>query len=251
MSRVGVAAALVAALAGAGCGDQASGQRALRPATSPASPPAPARVAGPPAVVPGRGYVAAYLRGATWLRASPGGRPLARVRARTQFGSARVFSVVGRRGRWVGVVAPELRNGRVGWLDARRITSLYRVPYEIEIQRARRLMVVKRLARPVLAVHVAVGRPSAPTPLGRYAVSDRLTTGTPSGPYGCCILALTGHQTVPLAGWTGGDRLAIHATPSPETIGQAVSHGCVRALNPVMRRLVHRIPLGTPVRILR
>ena len=61
------------------------------------------------------------------------------------------------------------------------------------------------------------------------------------------MLALTGHQPLIPQGWGGGDRIAIHATPSPETIGHAASTGCLRTTNAVMRRLVRRVPLGTRV----
>ena len=38
---------------------------------------------------------------------------------------------------------------------------------------------------------MAIGTPGAPTPTGRFAVTDRLVTNDPAGPYGCCILALS------------------------------------------------------------
>jgi lipoprotein-anchoring transpeptidase ErfK/SrfK len=182
-----------------------------------------------------------------WLRATPGGRRLVRVKSKTEFGSPRVFAVVRRRGPWVAVMAAELNNGHVGWLDARSFTQLYRVPYTMEISLSRRTLTVRRLGRRLLRTSVAIGMPSAPTPIGRFAVTDKLLTGEPDGPYGCCALALTGHQPHIPQGWGGGDRIAIHATPSPETIGQAASHGCLRARTAVMRRLVYEIPLGTPV----
>jgi lipoprotein-anchoring transpeptidase ErfK/SrfK len=94
---------------------------------------------------------------------------------------------------------------------------------------------------------IAVGRPQTPTPLGRYAVTDRLRTGRPDSPYGCCALALSGHQTKLLPGWPGGDRLAIHATPSLWTVGKAASLGCMRARPGDIRRLMRKVPAGTPV----
>ena len=48
-----------------------------------------------------------------------------------------MLSVVGRRGPWMAVLVPELRNGRVGWLDARRNTRLFRVPYTLEARLSR------------------------------------------------------------------------------------------------------------------
>jgi lipoprotein-anchoring transpeptidase ErfK/SrfK len=110
-------------------------------------------------------------------------------------------------------------------------------------------VVVRHNGRVVARTRVAVGRPAAPTPRGRFAVTDKLTTGSDNGPYGCCVLALTGHQPAIPQGWGGGDRIAMHGTPSPETIGHAASTGCLRAYNSVMRALVRRVPLGTRVTI--
>jgi hypothetical protein len=68
-----------------------------------------------------------------------------------------------------------------------------------------------------------------------------------SSPYGCCVLALTGHQTKLPPGWPGGDRLAIHATSDTSSIGKAVSLGCMRAASSQARWLIESVPLGTPV----
>jgi lipoprotein-anchoring transpeptidase ErfK/SrfK len=96
---------------------------------------------------------------------------------------------------------------------------------------------------------VAIGRAGSETPTGRFAVTDKLT-GTSYGPYyGCCIMALSGHQPNPPPGWTGGTRLAIHGTDSPATIGTAASAGCLRAGDGDLHQLMRRVPVGTPVSI--
>ncbi|MDD5456199.1 MAG: L,D-transpeptidase [Candidatus Margulisbacteria bacterium] len=46
-----------------------------------------------------------------------------------------------------------------------------------------------------------------------------------------------------------GDGYAIHGTDQPESIGQAVSHGCVRLRNEDIARLYPLVPTGTPVYI--
>ena len=93
---------------------------------------------------------------------------------------------------------------------------------------------------------VAIGRPSARTPTGRFAVTDRLATGDPSGPYGCCVLALSAHSPHAIQGWDGGNRIAIHSTPDTSSIGLAVSHGCMRLTLAEGRWLMNHVPLGTP-----
>jgi lipoprotein-anchoring transpeptidase ErfK/SrfK len=94
---------------------------------------------------------------------------------------------------------------------------------------------------------VAVGRPGSETPTGRFAVTDKLR-GAGYGPYyGCCILALNAHQPKLPAGWQGGNRIAIHGTNSPGTIGSPASAGCLRAADSDLEVLMRRVPLGTPV----
>jgi hypothetical protein len=44
-----------------------------------------------------------------------------------------------------------------------------------------------------------------------------------------------------------GDGYGIHGTNKPETVGQAVSHGCVRMRNEDIERLFEMVPVGTPV----
>ncbi|WP_320670103.1 L,D-transpeptidase [Patulibacter defluvii] len=182
----------------------------------------------------------------TALRAVPGGRRLARIGRRTEFGSPTVLAVVGRRPGWLAVQSPALRNGARGWIRAAHAT-LGGSDYEIVVDRSRRTARLRRGDRTVLRFRVAVGRPGNETPLGRFAVTDALRTSDPRSPYGCCALALTGHQPKLAPGWSGGDRLAIHGTPSPGTIGRAASLGCLRAGRSPLRRLLRTVPLGTPV----
>jgi lipoprotein-anchoring transpeptidase ErfK/SrfK len=46
-----------------------------------------------------------------------------------------------------------------------------------------------------------------------------------------------------------GDGYALHGTNRPETVGQAVSHGCVRLRNEDIAQLYTMVPVGTPVYI--
>jgi lipoprotein-anchoring transpeptidase ErfK/SrfK len=184
---------------------------------------------------------------ATNLRESPGGPAIARIEPYTEFGSPRVLAVVGQRGDWLAVLATELPDGQAGWIPARR-TALVADAYAIHVDVDRRLLTVYRDGRPARQLPVAVGSPSTPTPMGRFATTDKLTTTGPS-PYGCCVLALNGHQSRLATGWTGGDRLAIHGTLEPGTIGAAASLGCLRVAAADARWLVTTIPLGTVVTI--
>jgi len=46
-----------------------------------------------------------------------------------------------------------------------------------------------------------------------------------------------------------GNGYAMHGTNHPESVGRAVSHGCVRLLNEDITRLYEMVPVGTPVYI--
>jgi hypothetical protein len=239
--------AVLLALAAAGCGGEARPPAAPeRGADEPAAfrpTPAQAETGRAP-----RGEPTARLLARTWLRAAPEGRQLKRIGTRTEFGSPRVLSVVSERDGWLQVLAPELPNGRKGWVPAAR-TRAGRTSVSLVIDRSRRQLRLLRGTRTVRRAPIAVGRPGTPTPTGRFAVTDKLRTGRADSPYGCCALALTGHQTKLLPGWPGGDRLAIHGTPQPESVGQAVSLGCMRAHRRDIEALMRAVPLGAPVTV--
>jgi lipoprotein-anchoring transpeptidase ErfK/SrfK len=190
--------------------------------------------------------VTARVLHATVLRAAPGGRRLARLRSRTEFGSPKVVSVLGRNGAWLRVIVPERPNRRPGWIRA-AATRPGAVDVSLHVDRSARRLIVRRGDRVLRRVTVAVGRAGTETPTGRFAVTDKLRTGRSDSPYGCCALALSGHQPKLLPGWPGGDRLAIHATPQTDSIGTAASLGCLRAATRDLQALLRIVPLGAPV----
>jgi lipoprotein-anchoring transpeptidase ErfK/SrfK len=170
------------------------------------------------------------------------------VAAGTEFGSPRVLGVARRRGRWLGVVSTALPNGKLGWL--RRddpALGLSRVRYSLHADLSARRLELRRGGRRIARLPVAVGRPGSATPTGRFAVTDKLRGSRFGSYYGCCILALSGHQPNLPPGWRGGNRLAIHGTNSPGSIGQASSAGCLRASDRALEVLMRRVPLGTPL----
>jgi hypothetical protein len=190
----------------------------------------------------------AIVRRPVPLRARPNGRVVARAGERTEFGGRRVLGVAARRGPWLGVTVPELPNGKLAWVNRRHPgLDLRRTAYSLHADLSSRRLELRRNGRRVRRITVAVGRPGSDTPTGRFAVTDKLS-GSAYGPYyGCCILALTGKQPNLPPGWQGGNRLAIHGTDSPGTIGAAASAGCLRAGDADLQVLMRRVPLGTPV----
>jgi lipoprotein-anchoring transpeptidase ErfK/SrfK len=191
-------------------------------------------------------YEIAHLEKSTPLYASPNGALLTRLSTRTEFGSPQTLGVVRHRGRWLAVVSTATPNSRVGWVRAGAV-RVTRTRASLVLDLSRRRLILKEGDRVVRRMTVGVGRSSSPTPTGRFAVTDKLS-GYRYGPYyGCCILALSAHQPNLPAGWTGGDRIAIHGTNAPWTIGAAASAGCAHARDADLRVLMRRVPLGTPV----
>jgi hypothetical protein len=248
MRRAGVVLAAVACACAAAALLLAG--RSDEPRPRPSVPPP--RGAPRPAPQPGvdrRGPIGAQLLRRTQLRDRPGGRVVRPLGRHTGYGSERVLWVVARRGPWLAVVSEHMPNSRAGWIPADSATLLFE-PYTLHIDLSERKLVVRHEGRAVRRVTVAIGRPEASTPTGRFAVTDLLRVGGGGhGAYGCCALALTGRQPHVPQGWGGGDRIAIHGTTNETTLGTAASSGCVRAADRDMRWLLARIPLGAPGRI--
>jgi lipoprotein-anchoring transpeptidase ErfK/SrfK len=171
------------------------------------------------------------------------------VGSTTPFGSRRALSVVTtRRSRWLGVTEAGVANNRVVWVDARAGGLRFaRTRLELDVDLSSRTLVVRRDGVAVRRLSVGIGRPGSPTPTGRFAVTDKLNGHAYSSFYGCCILALSAIQPNLPAGWSGGNRIAIHGTPSAGDFGRAVSAGCVHASDSDLRYLMRTAPLGTPV----
>jgi L,D-transpeptidase catalytic domain len=191
-------------------------------------------------------YSTASIRKSTLLYREPGGEKRLRITPKTEWGSARVLGVVSQRGDWLGVQAAELKNGEIAWIRRDR-TKLDCVSWSLHADLSKRTLQIRHNGRTIRKVHVAIGRKDNPTPKGRFTVTDRLQVTTQGSPYGCCVLALTGHQTNLPPYWPGGDRLAVHATNDESSIGQPVSLGCMRAESAEARWLINHIPLGSPV----
>lgn len=240
-----VVATLLAAFLAAqtAVGSTPSGQQGIAAEFQPAAvPETPAQPSGP------RPHRLAVLRHAVSLSERPSGPATGSVGASTEFGSPHVLGVAAQKGDWLGVVTSARPNGRLGWVrrDAAAV-AVRRTRWSLHADLSERKLVLRRNGRAVHSLTVAIGRPGSETPTGRFAVTDKLR-GSKFGPYyGCCILALSGHQPNTPPGWTGGNRLAVHGTDAPSTIGTPSSAGCLRASDADLEVLMARVPLGTPV----
>jgi lipoprotein-anchoring transpeptidase ErfK/SrfK len=117
---------------------------------------------------------------------------------------------------------------------------------------------------------VAVGRPGWETPVGQFEVIELAVdpiwehpaTGVhvppgPTNPLGSRWIGF--HRDCRgRSGFNGREHLVVegcvsagfHGTPQRDTIGRAVSHGCVRLFDEHVRELYGLVQLGTPVTVL-
>jgi lipoprotein-anchoring transpeptidase ErfK/SrfK len=174
-----------------------------------------------------------------------GQRPIGSVGAVTIFGSRRILAVVDVRAGWIGVTTEAVRNGRVAWIPARWL-SLRSVRSSVDVDLSEHRLRLYRSGRLLRTIKIGIGRPDTRTPPGRYAITDKLPGAWFGSAYGCCILALSGHQPNPPASWGRGKdwRLAIHGGGG---IGRAISAGCLHASDRDLRVLMRMLPVGAQV----
>ncbi len=181
----------------------------------------------------------------------PGGRPGERFTTINLNGVPTIFGVVARRvdqncePSWYRVRLPRAPNGRLGWVRAADV-ELGEVRTRLLVDLSDRRVTLYRSGKRVLTTRAAVGATSTPTPTGTYYVDQRLHSNDPDGPFGPSAVGIAAYSEV-LTGWTQGGPIAIHGTNRPDLIGQAVSNGCVRVRNEVVKRIFDATLSGTPV----
>lgn len=164
-------------------------------------------------------------------------------------GAPLTFLVDHREGDWVQVLPPVQPHGSTGWVRASDV-RLNGLPYRVDISRGQHSLSLYRSDQLLHTFAIAVGTSDTPTPGGTFYLKELLAPPDPNGTYGPFAFGLSGFSTT-LASFAGGDAvIGIHGTNDPATIGQDVSHGCIRMTNPDIRSLAKLLPLGTPVRIL-
>jgi lipoprotein-anchoring transpeptidase ErfK/SrfK len=145
---------------------------------------------------------------------------------------------------WYRITVPGRPNGRTGWIPANAV-SLHPVDRWLVIYRGSRkfeFYVGGKLRR---TGPVAIGRPGMETPLGLFYVQAKYD---PSWPVlGAYAFETSGYSK--LSDWPGGGVVGVHGTNTPQFIGQAVSHGCVRLFNQDIQYLRSVVAVGTPVKI--
>ena len=251
-----LAAISLAVLAAAACGGETESGAALPEETvrNPVTVAAPVRrcVAGSvESLGSERAAFAAVVRNRATVYRAPGARPFATFGKENVNRFPTVFGVraaaVDRRckPRWYRVQLPMRPNGAEGWVRAADV-DVAPVHTRIYIDLSERRVTLFRRGRPVLRAKAAIGSSATPTPVGRYYVNQRLVPRDTSGPFGPGAIGISAFSNV-LTGWTQGGPIAIHGTNRPDSIGRAVSNGCIRVENRALLRLFEATPAGTPV----
>jgi len=138
------------------------------------------------------------------------------------------------------------------------------------LERRRRLLTVLENGQPLRRFPVAVGMPGWETPVGSFQVLEKTvnpiwehpqkgthTAAGPANPLGSRWIGFY-QDCQGRRGWDGQQMLDVkgcvvagfHGTPNRWTVGQAVSHGCVRLYDEDVRVLFDLVTLGTPVTVL-
>jgi len=141
---------------------------------------------------------------------------------------------------------------------------------ELVLDRRNRHLTVLENGQELRRFPVAVGRPGWETPVGRFAVIERVAdpswehpaTGEtvppgPANPLGSRWIGFH-RDCLGRSGFNGREHLVVegcvssgfHGTPNRDSVGQAVSHGCVRLFDEHVQELFELVQLGTPVTVL-
>jgi hypothetical protein len=244
--RVLVVSTVVVALLSA-CGHQTA-QSGLRHSPTPTASPSPGSTRSPTVRFPAYAVTARVRTVAVY--AAPDGQVVRRLANPQPLGVPLTFLLDQRLGPWLQVYLPVRPNGSTGWIRAGG--ELVRgVPYRIDVHRHALRLDLYRFGRLLRSFPVGIGKADTPTPGGTYYVKELLRPPDPRGFYGPYAFGLSGFSTVLHAFDGGNGVIGIHGTNDPASVGQRQSHGCIRVRNADVSYLAHRLPLGTPVRILR
>jgi lipoprotein-anchoring transpeptidase ErfK/SrfK len=196
---------------------------------------------------------AGVVRSRAVVSTRPGGRIFARFGRINQNGVATVFGVRGvrvdRRCRPAAylVQIPRRPNGVTGWVAARQV-DVVPIRTRIVVDLSQKRVTLYRSGKRVLSATAAIGSSATPTPTGSFYVNQRLIPTDTKGPFGPGAVGISAFSNV-LTGWTQGGPIAIHGTNEPWSIGKAVSNGCIRLPNAVLRKVFAQAFAGTPVLI--
>ncbi len=159
-----------------------------------------------------------------------------------------VFLTVRNAGEWHEVLLPVRPNGSTGWIrdsDVALAAHMFRIQVDLEDFRMR----VFEDGQTIFDAVAGVASNNTPTPGGVYYLTELLAPIIPNSAYGAFAYGLSGFSEVFETFNGGPGQLGIHGTNDPDTLGTAVSAGCIRLHNEDIARLATYLPLGVPVTV--
>ena len=186
-----------------------------------------------------------------WLP-TPHARRIVRTHYLTEDGFPEVYPVLrswrdSKAHNWLEVRVPMRPNGRRGWVRRSALGPLYRVQTALVVVRRGLRATLYSRGRRIWRAPVGIGKPSTPTPAGRFWIREKFKTFDPDGLYGPVAFGTSNYSV--LSDWPGGGIVGIHGTNEPFLIPGRPSHGCIRVRNQAVRRLWRLMPIGTPLLI--
>jgi lipoprotein-anchoring transpeptidase ErfK/SrfK len=241
------AAAVVALAALTGCGgDDLATTTASSGSTTVAAASTTVAAASAAASIVPKGAVANIINpaGTITARVEPAadGKIVAQVPGRTTYKTPLVLAVDDRQSGWLHVTLPTRPNGSTGWVEAQYF-QLAEVRDTITVDLSDRKITLTVGGKTHTGL-VTIGSSKYPTPTtGKkpaYITDNINLSKNPTGGYGTYALGVSLHSEVLQEFGTGDGQVGIHGTNEPSSIGQPVSHGCIRvpkSLEPVLAQV--------------
>ncbi|KEP76044.1 hypothetical protein HR12_12825 [Microbacterium sp. SUBG005] len=237
------ATALLAALLVTGCVPETLSAAGPDPSsTAVASPTGTPEAAAPPTTSTSATAVASEIT----VYAQPGGSAIETLPNPQESGAPLTFLVAARQGEWLQVLLARRPNGSMGWVTADSV-ALQTLVYRLDVSTGDNTLTLSRNGQPVKTYPVATGTGGTPTPQGSFYLTELIQpTNDGYGPYAFGVSAFS----EVLSSFGGGPgQIGMHGTDDEASIGQSVSHGCIRLSNADITELAQLLPLGTPLTI--
>lgn len=124
----------------------------------------------------------------------------------------------------------------------------------LEVSLSHRQVTVYRRLTEMKSYQVAIGKPGWETPTGTFRITQKVENPTWINPITDDVI-IPGDPENPLGHywigfWTQGwIWFGFHGTNEPESVGQAVTHGCLRMHNEDVEELFSQVKVGTLVTV--
>jgi len=149
---------------------------------------------------------------------------------------------------WMQVRLPGRPNSHKGWIRYAQTTPAV-TEWRISVRLSTRRVTVYRDGRVSRRFRAVVGKPSTPTPRGRFFVEEPVALAAKDA--GAPFALATSARSRVLQEFDGGPgQIALHGTDHLSgALGTAASHGCIRLSTAAITWLARRIAAGTPLTI--